>query len=436
MTQPTAYTRQYDFTGFSSNYPSDQQPGTSLDSEFNAVKTTLDGVLGNLSVIQRDDGKLTNSLVSLETLSPDVLEFFAAAGTWKLRGAWATTTVYAVNDVVTQSGSTYICVAAHTSGTFVTDLAAIKWITLYGSTTVVVPDNSVTTAKLADGAVTSAKVGFTALDLSGSIRGQTSLAAGTEVAGTYLVGAKNASGDAYNSVARTTRTQGNVGVRVGGGTSGADWYLRQASSVDVLQLYNSLGSVVTASFSTSGQSDWGYTLRVTGVLAPSSGAGVEVAYSAGIGAVQAYDRSGSAWKDMRVAGLTVKLTSGGVDVVNVTSTDATRIDGYGAAQSIGFLGIPQITKTASYTLALSDMGMMVSITTGGVVIPANSVVAFPIGTVIGVYNDSSSSQTISINTDTLRLQGTASTGSRTLAQRGFCTLMKVKATEWVASGVS
>ena len=46
-------------------------------------------------------------------------------GNW--RGAWQTSTAYVVNDVVSQSGNSYICVTAHTSGTFSTDLAASKW---------------------------------------------------------------------------------------------------------------------------------------------------------------------------------------------------------------------------------------------------------------------------------------------------------------------
>lgn len=44
---------------------------------------------------------------------------------WK--GQWLTTTAYAVDDVVYQTGSSYICLTAHTSGTFATDLAASKW---------------------------------------------------------------------------------------------------------------------------------------------------------------------------------------------------------------------------------------------------------------------------------------------------------------------
>lgn len=42
-------------------------------------------------------------------------------------GPWVTATAYSVGDVVENSNSSYICIVAHTSGTFATDLAAVKW---------------------------------------------------------------------------------------------------------------------------------------------------------------------------------------------------------------------------------------------------------------------------------------------------------------------
>jgi hypothetical protein len=124
------------------------------------------------------------------------------------------------------------------------------------------------------------------------------------------------------------------------------------------------------------------------------------------------------------------------------NTDITALDqdvtvtatGTIAANTIGYRGLPQNAQTSSYTLALSDAGKHISITTGGVVVPANSSVAFPIGSAISVYNNSASSQTISITSDTMYLAGTATTGSRTLAQRGVATILKVAATTWVISG--
>lgn len=105
-----------------------------------------------------------------------------------------------------------------------------------------------------------------------------------------------------------------------------------------------------------------------------------------------------------------------------------------AATSPGFRGLPQNSQTSSYTLALTDAGKHISITTGGVIIPANGSIAFPIGSTVVIYNNSGSNQTISITSDTLQQAGSASTGSRTLAQYGLATLVKVASTTWVISG--
>jgi hypothetical protein len=53
------------------------------------------------------------------------VELTTTIGDWK--GAWTTTTAYVLNDIVSSSGSSYICIVAHTSGTFATDLTASKW---------------------------------------------------------------------------------------------------------------------------------------------------------------------------------------------------------------------------------------------------------------------------------------------------------------------
>jgi hypothetical protein len=124
------------------------------------------------------------------------------------------------------------------------------------------------------------------------------------------------------------------------------------------------------------------------------------------------------------------------------NTDITALDqdvtvtatGTIAANSIGYRGLPANAQTGAYAFVLADAGKLVPNTTGGFTIPANASVAFPIGTTIVGYNASSSSQSVAITSDTLRLAGTATTGTRTLLQRGFVTLVKVVATEWVASG--
>lgn len=53
------------------------------------------------------------------------------AAAWTAPAAWITATAYVAGppaSVVTQGGETYVCLTSHTSGTFATDLAAAKWI--------------------------------------------------------------------------------------------------------------------------------------------------------------------------------------------------------------------------------------------------------------------------------------------------------------------
>lgn len=121
MSQPPDYVRQFNFSNFSTTNPQDQQPGTQLDNEYNAIRTTLIAVLANLALIQRDDGALGNASVGNDQLKDEVIIGLNPAGNW------LTATVYAVNDIVFQSNKMYKCLVAHTSGVFATDLAAVKW---------------------------------------------------------------------------------------------------------------------------------------------------------------------------------------------------------------------------------------------------------------------------------------------------------------------
>jgi hypothetical protein len=127
------------------------------------------------------------------------------------------------------------------------------------------------------------------------------------------------------------------------------------------------------------------------------------------------------------------LTSTNATSTNLTATTVLDAGTIGAAAP-GFRGLPQNSQTSAYTLALSDAGKHISITTGGVVIPANSSVAFPIGTAIVIFNNSGTSQDISITSDTLRLAGTTLTGTAALAEYGLATCVKVASTTWVISG--
>lgn len=102
--------------------------------------------------------------------------------------------------------------------------------------------------------------------------------------------------------------------------------------------------------------------------------------------------------------------------------------------------IPQNSQSTAYTLVLADAGKHVlhpsADTTARIfTIPANSSVAFPIGTAITFVNQASAGVvTIAITTDTIRMAPSGATGSRTLAANGIATALKVTATEWIISG--
>tara|TARA_R110002072_G_C7919038_1_gene530912 strand:+ start:116 stop:1357 length:1242 start_codon:yes stop_codon:yes gene_type:complete len=51
----------------------------------------------------------------------------AEASLLKNEGAWLTATDYGIGDIVQESGTSYHCEIAHTSGVFNTDLAAVRW---------------------------------------------------------------------------------------------------------------------------------------------------------------------------------------------------------------------------------------------------------------------------------------------------------------------
>lgn len=94
--------------------------------------------------------------------------------------------------------------------------------------------------------------------------------------------------------------------------------------------------------------------------------------------------------------------------------------------------IPQNPQISAYILSSSDSGKHVGITTGGVTVPAS---VFSTGDVVSIYNNSSSSQTITQGSSvTMYLVGTASTGNRTLAQRGVATVLCVGTNTFVIMG--
>ena len=111
-------------------------------------------------------------------------------------------------------------------------------------------------------------------------------------------------------------------------------------------------------------------------------------------------------------------------------------DTVSANWAVGYREAPQVSKTANYQLVLADRGksILMNGTSLTLTIPANSAVAFPIGTVIIIVNVNSTALSIAITTDTLTLANSTTTGTRTLAQNGLATCVKIGATSWLISG--
>ncbi len=109
-----------------------------------------------------------------------------------------------------------------------------------------------------------------------------------------------------------------------------------------------------------------------------------------------------------------------------------------ATCNIGYLEVPQNSQSAAYTTVLADSGKQIfhpstDNNARTFTIPANSSVAYPVGTVITFINQINT-LTIAITSDTMTLAGTSTTGSRTLAVNGIATAIKVGSTNWIISG--
>jgi hypothetical protein len=165
------------------------------------------------------------------------------------------------------------------------------------------------------------------------------------------------------------------------------------------------------------------TANFTGTLQNS---GSNVVVDSDIGStVQAYNANTVVTDSTQT--LTNKTISGADNTLTVDGTDA-----------VGFRNTPVGSKSADYTAVLADSGKTILHAIADdnprtFTIPANSSVAYAVGTVLTFVN-LINTVTIAITTDTMYLAGDGSTGSRTLAAYGVASAVKVDSTTWVISG--
>jgi len=101
-----------------------------------------------------------------------------------------------------------------------------------------------------------------------------------------------------------------------------------------------------------------------------------------------------------------------------------------------YIGVPQSTVSTTNTLSISDAGKHIYVTETAqiITIPANDLVAYPIGTTIQFIAGPTADVVTIRNNDNMYLSGTGTTGDRSLAAYGMATAIKVDATTWFISG--
>jgi hypothetical protein len=199
VAQPTPYDRQYSFSAFQQSSPSDPLPANRIDAEYNAIKVTLDQILNNLALIQRDDGELQNNSVGVEQIDESVELGFSEPT------VWATTTVYGVGDCVFESYKFYICETAHTAGTFATDLSAGKWGEIADFTAVFADASGYADAAAASASTASTKASEASASAAAALVSQNAAAASAVTAAGYASAYK---GTSTSSVAIATGSKG------------------------------------------------------------------------------------------------------------------------------------------------------------------------------------------------------------------------------------
>jgi hypothetical protein len=102
---------------------------------------------------------------------------------------------------------------------------------------------------------------------------------------------------------------------------------------------------------------------------------------------------------------------------------------------LGFAGVPQAgaTKTGSYTLAVSDVGQLIQVGTGGsITIPDAT---FATGDIVSIFNNTTGSITITCTITTAYIAGVdADDASVSLLTRGVCSVLFVSGTVCVITG--
>ena len=148
---------------------------------------------------------------------------------------------------------------------------------------------------------------------------------------------------------------------------------------------------------------------------------------------------GAATGNVTIGNTTIALGGTSSSLGNVTLNNATVGNAVSDSAIVaGYIGIPQNSQNSNYNVVLGDAGKHIYHPTGQAAatytFPANSNVAFTVGSAVTIINGSANNVTIAITTDTMTLANSSNTSSRTLTANGVATCVKITSTSWLISG--
>jgi hypothetical protein len=205
---------------------------------------------------------------------------------------------------------------------------------------------------------------------------------------------------------------------IGAGTSSTTGTVTSVSGTGTVQGLTLTGTVTSSGSLTLGGSLSAVSLtsQVSGTL-PVANGGTGVTSSTGSGSV--------------VLSTSPSLTTPALGTPSSGNLTNTTVDG---TNKVGYRNLPPVgTKTASYTLAVADVGKYVQLSTGGsIIIPTST---FAEGDAITLFNNTTGNITITCSAPTAYIAGTNTVKtSMTLATRGVATILFISATLCVVTG--
>jgi len=256
-----------------------------------------------------------------------------------------------------------------------------------------------------------------------STGGQVALVNSTHVDGSYVGFSNSGAPNGFVGAAKPLVT-----IFGGGASPATDFALRSQNS-----LWLAInGSTPAVKIDTAGRVGIGVA-AAAGILLDVAGA-IRGTSDAGLRLLNAAQNNGATVAAINGVNTGLRLTSdGGPILLNAGGTDKVQLSAggvfsYGGIE-IGFRGMASASVTTGSPVA-TDAGKCVY-ASAGVTIPNST---FAGGDVLTIYNDTGGNITITATITTLRWAGTATTGNRTLAQRGIATVLFRSGTEAIISG--